>query len=109
MMTTKISKYRFRGNSARNSNSQASYGKPHRRGAAIVEFSLVMPIILLFFTTMIELSRVLMLQHTADTAAYEAARSAMVPGGKAQDAHNAANSLCEQIDLPQRTSSSLPN
>ena len=80
-------------NRRKGSHQRASIGLSHRGGAAIVEFAVVMPIILLFFTTTIELSRVLMLQHTADTSAYEAARAAMVPGAKSQDARDAAQKL----------------
>ncbi len=74
-----------------------------RQGAALVEFALVLPIIFLGLTGMLELSRVLMLQHTADTAAYEGARNAMVAGAQAQDAISTANSLLAANRLKSTT------
>lgn len=65
----------------------------HKRGAALVEFAMVMPILMMFFYGMIELSRVLLLQHTVDTASYEGARSAIVPGATSQDAIDCASKL----------------
>ncbi|QDV84895.1 TadE/TadG family type IV pilus assembly protein [Planctomycetes bacterium TBK1r] len=65
------------------------------RGATTIEFALVFPLILLFFAFMFEVSRVLMLQHTADTAAYEAARAAMVPGATAAEAEQVAQQLVD--------------
>lgn len=67
----------------------------HRTGAALVEFAVILPIILLCFASMIEFSRVLLLQHTADSSAYEAARAAMVPGATKEDAIESANSLLQ--------------
>lgn len=65
----------------------------HKRGAALVEFAMVMPILMMFFYGMIELSRVLLLQHTVDTASYEGARFAIVPGATSQDAVDCASKL----------------
>lgn len=48
---------------------------------------------------MIELSRVLLLQHSVDTAAYEGARCAMVPGAKSQDAIDSATVLLKAANL----------
>lgn len=65
----------------------------YRGGAAIVEFAIALPIVLLIFTGMIEISRVLLLQHSADTAAYEGARCGMVPGATSDEASKAAQLL----------------
>ncbi len=67
--------------------------KARRRGATLVEFAVTLPIVFLLFFGMIELSRLFMLQHSADTAAYEGARNAIVPGAKPQDAVLAASEL----------------
>ncbi|MCA9135183.1 MAG: pilus assembly protein [Planctomycetales bacterium] len=72
-----------------------------RHGTTLVEFAFVFPIIILFFLFTFEIGRVLMLQHTADTAAYEAARSAMVPGATANDAITIATELVQSADLKQ--------
>ena len=70
-----------------------------RDGAVLVEFAFVLPVILFSFACMLEISRVLLLQHTADTAAYEGARCAMVPGSSATDAINASNDLLTAAGL----------
>ncbi|WP_419194232.1 TadE family protein [Novipirellula herctigrandis] len=80
----------------------------NRTGAALVEFAMVLPVMILFFTAMIEISRALMLQHTADTAAYEAARAAMVPGAIAEDAISEANQLLTSVGLDGTTVSVTP-
>lgn len=64
-----------------------------RRGAAVVEFAVVLPVILLFFTASIELFRLSQMRHAAETAAYEAARHAMVPGASQADATAKAQQL----------------
>lgn len=70
-----------------------SHRRATPRGAALVEFAMTLPLLLAFLAGMLELSRVLMLQHTADTAAYEGARNAMVPGAAADEAYKTAESL----------------
>lgn len=57
-----------------------------RRGATVVEFAVVAPIFFLFIFASIEFGRMSMLRHAADQAAYEACRSAMVPGATASEA-----------------------
>ena len=65
----------------------------HRRGATAVEFALVAPAFFLVLFAMFEFSRLNVLRHTADNAAYEAARVAMVPGASAAEATDAAAQL----------------
>ncbi|TWT99614.1 TadE-like protein [Botrimarina colliarenosi] len=57
-----------------------------RRGATTVEFALVAPVFFLVLMAMFEFSRLNVLRHTADNAAYEAARAAIVPGATTADA-----------------------
>ena len=64
-----------------------------RRGATVVEFAIVAPIFFLFLLASFEFGWLNVLRHTADNAAYEAARTAMVPGGTAADAATKANSI----------------
>lgn len=59
----------------------------------MVEFALVAPIFFLFLLAAFEFGWMSVLRHTADNAAYEAARAAMVPGATAADATAKANSL----------------
>ena len=65
----------------------------NRFGATLVEFAISLPIVFMIFFGMIEVSRFFMLQHSADTAAYEGARNAIVPGAKPEDAIVAASDL----------------
>ena len=80
-----------------------------RRGSTLVEMSIVLPLIMLFFTMMFELCRVLMLQHTADTAAYEAARAVMVPGATSAEAHQVAQQMLDAAGLTQTTIEVTPD
>ena len=54
-----------------------------RAGATAVEFAIVAPIFFLIMLASFEFSRLNVIRHTADNAAYEAARHAMVPGATA--------------------------
>ncbi len=72
-----------------------------RDGAVLVEFSIVLPVALLLFLGFLEMSRVLLLQHSIDTAAYEGARHAMVPGAKTSEAIEAASELCKKAGLKE--------
>ncbi len=64
-----------------------------RRGATTVEFALTAPIFFLFLLAAFEFGWMNVLRHTADNAAYEAARTAMVPGATAAEAKSKANSV----------------
>jgi len=66
---------------------------PNRTGATTVEFALVAPIFFLILIVSFEFSRLNVILHTADNAAYEAARIAMVPGATAAEAVNEANRI----------------
>lgn len=64
-----------------------------RQGAVMVEFAIVAPLVFLVIFTMFEFSRMNVIRHTADNAAYEAARMVMVPGASADDAVAEANRI----------------
>jgi Flp pilus assembly protein TadG len=64
-----------------------------RRGAAAVEFALTAPIFFLFLLSAFEFGWLNVMRHTADNAAYEAARTAIVPGASADEARTKANRL----------------
>lgn len=64
-----------------------------RHGAAIVEMAIVIPFVLIITGGLLEVSRLLMLHYTADTAAYEGARAAMVPGATAAEAVETVEAL----------------
>jgi Flp pilus assembly protein TadG len=64
-----------------------------RRGAAAVEFALTAPIFFAFLLAAFEFGWMNVIRHTADNAAYEAARTAMVPGATAAEARDTANAI----------------
>jgi Flp pilus assembly protein TadG len=65
----------------------------NRRGAAAIEFALTAPFFFLFLLAAFEFGWLNVIRHTADNAAYEAARAAMVPGATAAEATTKANNL----------------
>ena len=71
--------------------------KVTRRGATAVEFALTAPVFFLFLMASFEFGWLNVLRHTADNAAYEAARAAMVPGATAAEATAKANSLLDIV------------
>jgi Flp pilus assembly protein TadG len=67
--------------------------RDQRRGATAVEFALTAPVFFLFLLAAFEFGWLNVIRHTADNAAYEAARTAMVPGATAAEARAKANGL----------------
>ncbi len=74
-----------------------------RSGATLVEFGVALPITFLLLFGMVELSRLLLLQQTADTAAYEGARNIIVSGAKPDEAVIAANQLLSAARIRDAT------
>jgi len=68
-----------------------------RTGATAVEFAIVAPLFFLILFAMFEFSRANVLRHTADNAAYEASRKAIVPGATADQAIAEANRLLTAV------------
>jgi hypothetical protein len=68
-----------------------------RRGAAAVEFAIVAPVFFMLLLASFEFSRLNVIRHTADNAAYEAARHAMVPGATASEAVAKANTILRTV------------
>lgn len=58
-----------------------------------MEFALVSSVFFLFLIASFEFGRLNVMRHTADNAAYEAARHAMVPGATAAEAIAEANRI----------------
>ena len=61
-----------------------------RRGATAVEFAVVAPIVFFFLFTLFEFARVDVIRHSIESAAYEGARSAIVPSAGADRARAVA-------------------
>lgn len=60
--------------------------KPRRRGVTAVEFAITAPIFFFVLIAGFEFGWHAVIRHTADNAAYEAARIAIVPGATAAEA-----------------------
>ena len=78
-------------------NRRGKCRRPARRGAAAVEFAITAPIFILFLLSAFEFGWLNVMRHTADNAAYEAARAAMVPGATTADATGRANQLLSAV------------
>ena len=70
-----------------------------RRGATTVEFAMVSIVLVLLIFGGIEMTRMSMLRHTVDHAAYVAARNAIIPGAKASDVIAAAERHLDKVGL----------
>jgi Flp pilus assembly protein TadG len=71
--------------------------KPSRCGATLVEFAITAPVFMLFLMGAFEFGWLNVMRHTADNAAYEAARHAMVPGATAAEAVAKAKSILNVV------------
>ena len=67
------------------------------KGAVVVEFAITAPVFFMFLIAAFEFGRLNVIRHTADNAAYEAARHAIVPGATAAEAITKANSLMNVV------------
>ncbi len=74
-----------------------------RAGAAAVEFAIIVPVFFLFILAAFEFGRLNIIRHTADNAAYEAARHAMVPGATSAEAIAKANSILNIVGTQSAT------
>ena len=74
--------------------------RPDRTAAAAVEFAIVATIFFLLVIAAFEFGRMNVIRHTADNAAYEAARHAMVPGATVAEARDSAYAAVDRIDFP---------
>jgi Flp pilus assembly protein TadG len=68
-----------------------------RRGATIVEFAIVAPVFFLIILALFEFCWINVVRHTADNAAYEAARTVMVPGATAQEGRDEVDRILRAV------------
>jgi hypothetical protein len=66
-------------------------------------------VFLLFLLAAFEFGWLNVLRHTADNAAYEAARSAIIPGASQTDAQNKANQLLNIVGARKAKITITPN
>jgi Flp pilus assembly protein TadG len=80
-----------------------------RRGTTSVEFALTVPLFLAFLFGALEFGRANMIRHTAQNAAYEAARAAIVPGATAAKAEAAAYAALSYAGIGTATVTITPS
>jgi Flp pilus assembly protein TadG len=80
-----------------------------RRAAVTVEFALVCPIFLLIVLGTIEYSRINIIRHSVDNAAYEAARLGIVPGATVDEVTAKAQQLLAIVRIQSSTITVTPN
>jgi Flp pilus assembly protein TadG len=68
-----------------------------RTGATAVEFAIVAPVFIVFLLAAFEFGWLNVVRHTADNAAYEAARTAVVPGATVAEAKAKADKLMKVV------------
>ncbi len=71
--------------------------RKRRRGVLTVEMAIVLPVFFLFLFASIEFSRMNTIRHTVENAAYEAARSAIVPGATTSKTKKVAKEIMQTI------------
>lgn len=90
-------------------NQQSNQSKKNdRRGALTVEMAIVLPVFFLFLFASIEFGRMNMIRHTAENAAYEAARSAIVPGGTSEAAEEIGKDIMKAIGCVNTVVTTVP-
>jgi len=68
-----------------------------RRGATVVEFAITAPIFFLFLMAAFEFGWLNVMRHTANNAAYQAARHVIVPGATSAEAVAKAQSVLNAV------------
>jgi Flp pilus assembly protein TadG len=71
----------------------------HRRGAALVEFALTVPILFLILFVSVEFMRVNTIVNSIENAAYEGARRGIVPGATAAEIIADAKALTDAVGI----------
>ncbi|TWT55145.1 TadE-like protein [Rubripirellula amarantea] len=75
----------------------------NRRGAAAVEFALVVPVVFLLFFAALEFTRVAMIRHTADNAVYEGCRVGIIPGATSDEVRQTATDIMATLGVTNVT------
>lgn len=80
-----------------------------RRGAAAVEFALCAPVLFAFIFGIIELSRMVQIQHTVREAALEGARAGVALDAVTSDVVNQATNITSAVGVVNPTITVTPN
>ncbi len=86
--------------------------RPHKRhyrqGAVTVEFAIAAPVLFMFVFAGVEFSRVNMIRNTIENAAYEGARSGVLPGATAANCAAVTQDLLDIIGVADSTITVTP-
>lgn len=74
---------------------------PQRRGTTAVEFALTAPVVFLLFFAAYEFSRLNMVRHTMDIAAYEGARAGIVAGATTDEIRQRVTNMLATVAVQQ--------
>ena len=81
---------------------------PNRTAAVTVELALTIGLAFFFFFAAFEFCRVSMLRHTIETAVYEGARAAIVPGGTKQDVQDKVKFTLKTVGIRNSSTKVTP-
>ena len=87
----------------RTSSNQPRKRNRRRRGALTVEFAITVPILFLFVFGCFEFSRICVIRSTVENAAYEGARTGIIPGATKAQCEAAATSYLQIIGVNDAT------
>ena len=90
-------------------NRPPQQGRSFRRGAALVEFALCVPVFFTIVLGVIEFARMLQLQNTVRQAALEGARAGLTLDGTSANAISAATAITSAIGVANPTITVTPN
>ena len=76
-----------------------AFRKEHRRGQAVVEFALVLPVFLLLLLAAVEFGRAYLKLHILTNAAREGARMGMLPDKVEQDVYDTTSEFLEAAGM----------
>jgi Flp pilus assembly protein TadG len=80
-----------------------------RRGAALVEFALCVPVLFMVLFVIVEFARVLQIQQSCRQAAFEGARAGVAIDAAATDAQTAAQNIMTAVGIKSPTITVSPN
>jgi Flp pilus assembly protein TadG len=83
-------------------NRRFRFRKRSRRGVAMMEFAIVLPVFLLMIIGMIEFGRAVMIHQILVNAAREGARAAVIPGATNADVTSEIEKWLVTLDAPSR-------
>lgn len=83
----------------RNKRAKRRTSRNDRQGVAVVEMALTLPILFLLLFACYEFGRANMIRHTAQAAAYEAARVVIVPGATVAEAEGTAEFFLSTVGV----------